>query len=595
MQNMFCPFWLMIASTATAVLPVWRSPMISSRWPRPTGTMESIALRPVCTGCDTDLRQITPGATFSILSVSLALIGPLPSIGSPRALTTRPTSSGPIGTSRMRPVHLTVSPSEMCSYSPRITAPTESRSRFRARPKEGWPSLPAGNSSISPCIASDRPWTRTMPSVTETTVPWLRMSAWAPRPSMRLLISSEISAGLSCIAFSESAAAGANRLPVDMPVGGCLTPCSVGQRDLHLRQARLDRGVEHLVAHDHAHTADERLIDLHRGVELAAEALFQRGDGVGQLGSVEREGAVDRGVGHAAAGVDQRAELRGDRGQCGQLAVLEDDRQQVGDLRIEGDLGHGGDQVDDLLGRDLRVVGELAQLRVGGDGADGLDLFGQGTCVTGAGSLEQGFGVGTGDGCYFGHFLARVECRDQSSVFRRVSSSAWTPALTSRFRICSAPLTASTATCSRRASRAFTDSCSASALAAATILAPSSLARDLASSTSCWARRSASARRLAASSLADVSAAATFFSESASATLALSAADRPSAIFFARSSRAAVIGGQTNFIVNQTRIRNTIIWTMRVPVMLTCLPQTVTGTSAKGALRAARPWPLNST
>src|SRR3954449_9499813 len=28
---MFWPRWLMIASTATAVLPVWRSPMISSR------------------------------------------------------------------------------------------------------------------------------------------------------------------------------------------------------------------------------------------------------------------------------------------------------------------------------------------------------------------------------------------------------------------------------------------------------------------------------------------------------------------------------------------------------------------------------------
>jgi hypothetical protein len=34
------------------------------------------------------------------------------------------------------------------------------------------------------------------------------MSDEVPRPSMRLLISSEISAGLSCIAFSESAAAG---------------------------------------------------------------------------------------------------------------------------------------------------------------------------------------------------------------------------------------------------------------------------------------------------------------------------------------------------------------------------------------------------
>jgi hypothetical protein len=40
----------MIVSTATAVLPVWRSPMINSRWPRPIGTMPSMALRPVCSG-----------------------------------------------------------------------------------------------------------------------------------------------------------------------------------------------------------------------------------------------------------------------------------------------------------------------------------------------------------------------------------------------------------------------------------------------------------------------------------------------------------------------------------------------------------------
>ena len=196
----------MIASIATAVLPVWRSPMISSRWPRPIGTIESIDFRPVCIGWSTDLRAITPGAIFSIGAVSVALIGPLPSIGWPSALTTRPFSSGPIGTSRMRPVHLTVSPSEMCSYSPRITEPTESRSRFSARPKVGEPSGAAGNSSISPCIASDRPWMRQMPSVTETTVPSLRMSVETASPSMRLLMSSEISAGLSCMAYLRSAA-----------------------------------------------------------------------------------------------------------------------------------------------------------------------------------------------------------------------------------------------------------------------------------------------------------------------------------------------------------------------------------------------------
>ena len=51
----------MKVSIATAVLPVWRSPMISSRWPRPTGTSASSALRPVCTGSCTDLRGMMPG------------------------------------------------------------------------------------------------------------------------------------------------------------------------------------------------------------------------------------------------------------------------------------------------------------------------------------------------------------------------------------------------------------------------------------------------------------------------------------------------------------------------------------------------------
>ena len=59
------PFWLRMVSMATAVLPVWRSPMISSRWPRPTGTSASIALSPVCTGSCTDLRGMMPGALTS--------------------------------------------------------------------------------------------------------------------------------------------------------------------------------------------------------------------------------------------------------------------------------------------------------------------------------------------------------------------------------------------------------------------------------------------------------------------------------------------------------------------------------------------------
>ena len=51
----------MIVSIATAVLPVWRSPMISSRWPRPIGVIASMTLTPVCTGVSTFCRIITPG------------------------------------------------------------------------------------------------------------------------------------------------------------------------------------------------------------------------------------------------------------------------------------------------------------------------------------------------------------------------------------------------------------------------------------------------------------------------------------------------------------------------------------------------------
>ena len=47
------------------VLPVWRSPMISSRWPRPIGIMESMALMPVWSGSLTAWRSTTPGALNS--------------------------------------------------------------------------------------------------------------------------------------------------------------------------------------------------------------------------------------------------------------------------------------------------------------------------------------------------------------------------------------------------------------------------------------------------------------------------------------------------------------------------------------------------
>ena len=50
---------------ATVVLPVLRSPMISSRWPRPIGVIASMALMPVCSGSCTGLRPTMPGACTS--------------------------------------------------------------------------------------------------------------------------------------------------------------------------------------------------------------------------------------------------------------------------------------------------------------------------------------------------------------------------------------------------------------------------------------------------------------------------------------------------------------------------------------------------
>ena len=89
----------MIVSMITAVLPVCRSPMISSRWPRPIGISASIAFSPVCTGSCTDLRGMMPGAFTSTRPRTTSVSGPLPSIGVPSPSTTRPSKPLPTGTS----------------------------------------------------------------------------------------------------------------------------------------------------------------------------------------------------------------------------------------------------------------------------------------------------------------------------------------------------------------------------------------------------------------------------------------------------------------------------------------------------------------
>ena len=185
----------MIVSSAIAVLPVWRSPMISSRWPRPIGIIASIAFRPVCSGSFTGWRWTTPGALNSAGRVCSVLMSPLPSSGWPSGVTMRPSSASPTGISSSRLVRLTVSPSTIFSHGPNSTAPTLSDSRLSARPVTS-----CGSSSISNASQFSRPWMRAMPSATDRTVPTSVSSAWpSSRPSIRLLRMDVISSGLICM------------------------------------------------------------------------------------------------------------------------------------------------------------------------------------------------------------------------------------------------------------------------------------------------------------------------------------------------------------------------------------------------------------
>src|ERR1035437_6132200 len=120
----------MMASRASAVLPVWRSPMINSRCPRPMGIMASTALMPVCMGSLTGWRATTPGARRSMGLNWVVLMGPLPSMGTPRASTTRPSRASPTGTLIMRLVRRTSSPSLISGKSPSSTAPAWSSPTF---------------------------------------------------------------------------------------------------------------------------------------------------------------------------------------------------------------------------------------------------------------------------------------------------------------------------------------------------------------------------------------------------------------------------------------------------------------------------------
>src|SRR6266853_1178433 len=543
--------------------------MISSRWPRPIGTIESIAFRPVCTGCETDFLQTTPGATFSITSVILARSGPLPSIGWPSEFTTRPRSSGPTGTSRMRLVHLTVSPSVMCSYSPRITAPTESRSRFRARPK-----VLFGNSSISPCITSERPWTRQMPSVTVTTVPCVRTSADSERFCILLRIRSLISDGFSCCivapgrssvpsSFEEGwreAPGWSSGVPPPPACGGPLLLKGGGDKTDHLQllhssgfqrrghvfELAAHRIIDHFVAGGDAHAPDQLLVHGDARLDPALQAPRDVRDEAVDLRVVQRKGGEDLDFDHAFELVLQLDELLVDLRQEREAVVGDQHAHEV--PRVDGKilLAQLHEQVVERLGAEIGVGDARPHVRMRRNPRHGREhAQPRGESARLLREAEHGLGVGPGDGRGFSH--------GQISFFSRLSSSACVSGLTSRRRIFSAPATASEATCSRSISFARAICWSMSALAAARMRSASALAAAFASSIICESRFSAEpmisptrARACASSSCARLPAAS-------SSRRPCSPAARPPAICFQRCAIARISGGQMNLTVNQMK------------------------------------------
>ena len=79
-----------------------------------------VKFQPTCIGSLTDCLGIIPGALRPTRNRWLEVIGPAPSIGLPKASTTRPKSSVPTGTSTMAPVRLTTSPSLISLSLPKM-------------------------------------------------------------------------------------------------------------------------------------------------------------------------------------------------------------------------------------------------------------------------------------------------------------------------------------------------------------------------------------------------------------------------------------------------------------------------------------------
>src|SRR5579884_333271 len=304
MHFTFWSCWFRIVSIAIAVLPVERSPMISSRWPRPTFVIESIALIPVCSGSFTGWRCTTPGALNSSGRRSFVSIGPWPSSGLPRGSTTRPRSASPTGTSATRPVRRTGSPSLISSHSPKSAAPTLSSSRLNARPTTPWSS-----SSISSATQFSRPCTRAMPSPSCSTVPTSARFVSTSNSSIRWRRIDVISSGRSFIALLSAPC-------------GCEVLAQPVEPAAHARVDPHRSGLE-----DEA--SDQFWIHRTRRLHLAARGLLDATDETPELdvGQLVRGRELD--VEDALLLGDERLELGGDLAQLRFAALLDHEPDEV--------------------------------------------------------------------------------------------------------------------------------------------------------------------------------------------------------------------------------------------------------------------------
>src|SRR6266545_1878316 len=358
------PFWLMIVSSAIVVLPVWRSPMISSRWPRPMGIMASMALMPVWSGSFTGWRSITPGALNSTLRNLSAPIGPLPSTGWPIAFTTRPIISLPTGTEAMRPVRSTRSPSLMFLSEPNSTAPTLSSSRFNTMPMTS-----PGKRISSPAIASSSPQSRAMPSPTDSTLPTLLVSSLA----------SYRSSSCARMALTSSGRKDIGSLPRSFVVYSRRARWRAGRTSLARHQAALhghflelpgdgaeqapDAAIDDAVADAHVGAAAQRGIQPRLEHDVLPREPFELRMQPLLLGLRERHGAHHHGALESLRALHDGLELVRD-GFGEREPVLA--QQQVAEhahgrqhLPRESAFEH----LAPVVGADLRVEQELAQAR----------------------------------------------------------------------------------------------------------------------------------------------------------------------------------------------------------------------------------------